>query len=114
MGEIVLSYPAGVEDDSDEYSGEYRFKLYQNNPNPFSGKTSITYEIPDRSFVSLKIYNATGQLIKIIEEGEKEAGRYIAVWDGFNEYRNKVPAGIYFYNLETDGNKITKKMILIR
>ena len=114
MGEIVLSYPAGVEDDSDEYSGEYRFKLYQNTPNPFSGKTSITYEIPDRSFVSLKIYNATGQLIKIIEEGKKEAGRYIAVWDGFNEYRNKVPAGIYFYNLETDGNKITKKMILIR
>lgn len=40
--------------------------------------------------------------------------RYIAAWDGFNEYRNKVPAGIYFYNLETDGNKITKKMILIR
>jgi len=114
MGEIVLSGPAGIEDDSDEYSGEYRFKLYQNTPNPFSGKTSITYEIPQRSSVSLKIYNATGQLIKIIEEGEKEAGRYIAVWDGFNEYRNKVPAGIYFYNLETDRNRITKKMILIR
>lgn len=115
MGEIVLATPpSGIEDDSDEYSGEYRFKLYQNTPNPFGGKTSITYEIPDRSFVSLKIYNATGQLIKIIEEGEKEAGRYTYVWDGYNKYGNKVPAGVYFYNLEADRNRIIKKMILIR
>ncbi len=114
MGEIVLSGPAGIEDDSDEYSEEYGFKLYQNTPNPFSGKTSITYEIPIRSFVSLKIYNATGQVIKIIAEGEKEAGRYMSVWDGYSEYGNKAPAGIYFYNLEADRNRITKKMILIR
>lgn len=114
MGEIVLSGPAGIEDDSDEYSEEYRFNLHQNDPNPFSGKTSIIYEIPEKSFVSLKIYNIAGQVIKTIADGEKEAGRYMSVWDGCNEYGAKAPAGIYFYNLESSRNKITKKMILIR
>lgn len=86
------------------------FKLYQNYPNPFNPKTTIIYELPVESKVSIKVYNALGNEIKILVNEIQIAGKYESEFDGSN-----FPSGIYFYTLFADGLFIeTKKLILLK
>ncbi len=96
-----------------------RFALFQNIPNPFNPETLIRYDLPRAGKVILAIYNLTGQRIKTLEEGEKPAGRYSALWNGTDERQRNVASGIYFYRFEAQANKgesfvATKKMSLMR
>jgi len=91
------------------------FDLSQNFPNPFNPATIIRYSIPLKSRVKLEIFNAIGQRVAILVDGERNAGNYEAEWKG------AVTSGIYFYRLEAvasnDPNKRfleTKKMLLLR
>jgi len=83
--------------------------LEQNYPNPFNPVTLIKYQLPERSYVTLKIYDVLGTEIETIVDGEKEAGYYQFSFDGSN-----LPSGIYFYSLRTKNNCITRKMILLK
>jgi hypothetical protein len=80
-----------------------------NYPNPFSGKTTFTFQQNlDRIFnIKIKIYTVAGRLIKVIDEyGVHE--KYVAIeWDGKDEDGNFVANGVYFYKVilnSTDGN----------
>ena len=91
------------------------FDLSQNFPNPFNPATIIRYSIPLKSRVKLEIFNAIGQRVATLVDGERNAGNYEAEWKG------AVTSGIYFYRLEAvasnDPNKRfleTKKMLLLR
>lgn len=86
-----------------------QYAVGQNFPNPFNPSTTIRYELTKGSTVSLKIFNALGQLIATLVDAHKEAGYYQAQWSASN-----VPSGIYFYRLQTGGFLETKKMILLR
>lgn len=86
----------------------FRNLLEQNYPNPFNPSTTIRYQLPKASRVSLKIFNTLGQEVAVLVDEEKEAGYYQARWDA------ALPSGVYFYRLQTGDYLETKKMILLR
>jgi aminopeptidase N len=85
------------------------FSLHQNFPNPFNPVTTIKYDIPKRTNVTLKIYNATGQLVSEPVKEFKEAGEY-AVQLNLSNYAS----GVYFYKLEAGTFNDTKKMVVVK
>jgi hypothetical protein len=85
------------------------FNLHQNYPNPFNPNTRINYQIPEQSFVTLKIFDVLGKEIDTLVNEEKPAGKYKVEFDG-----NGLPSGVYFYQLQAGSFVETKKMILLR
>ncbi len=90
-------------------SGPKKFILNQNYPNPFNPVTNIRFDIPRTAFVSLKIYNVTGIETAILVSEVKSAGSYIVDFNASN-----LSSGVYFYKLETDGFKDTKRMVVVK
>jgi len=89
------------------------FNLMQNYPNPFNGSTKISYDLPYRTHVTLKVYNLIGQLITTLVDEIQDAGDYKSRPPIIFEAHN-FPSGVYFYRLSTPNLSITKKMIIIR
>ena len=85
------------------------FELQQNYPNPFNAGTTISFELPMVAQVSLKIYDILGRSIETLIDGAMSAGVHQAIWNA-----NDVPSGVYFYKLEGDKFRATRKMSLIR
>ncbi len=84
-------------------------KLHQNYPNPFNPSTIIKFQIPELSFVSLKVYDVLGNEVARLVNREKQAGEY-----EINFSNNELSSGIYLYQLKTNNFLETKKMILLR
>jgi hypothetical protein len=85
------------------------FALEQNYPNPFNPSTTIRYSLPERSYVTLTVFNALGQRVATLEEGEKEAG--------FQEVRfdaSSLASGVYLYRLTAGEYVQARKLILLR
>ncbi|MCX6152429.1 MAG: glycosyl hydrolase 53 family protein [Ignavibacteriales bacterium] len=104
--------PTGVEDLLQ--SVPEKFQLTQNYPNPFNPETTIKFSISERSFVSLRIYNVLGNLVKTLIQDEKEAGSYSIIWNGTEEAGTTVSSGVYFLKLEAGSKNQVRKMVLIR
>ncbi len=91
------------------------FTIEQNYPNPFNPSTIIKYEIPERSFVTIKVYDVLGREIITLVNQEKPVGSYEVVFDS-----QGLTSGVYFYKLQVyapgrAGEFIeTKKMVLLR
>lgn len=85
------------------------YSLEQNFPNPFNPETSITFDIPKKGIVTLAVYDALGNLIQTIHNGELSAGSYKGDFDGTG-----FASGVYFYRLQTGDFVQTKKMILTK
>lgn len=85
------------------------FVLYQNYPNPFNSMTKIIYYLPTATDVSLKLFNAIGQEVKLVDSGFKLPGKYEITIDEFS-----LSSGVYYYQLITKLGETTKKMILIK
>lgn len=83
------------------------YSLNQNYPNPFSKNTSISFEIPKDTFVSLKIHNLSGNQIAELAGSKYPQGKHTLEFN--SEYLSK---GVYFYSLQTDDYTISRKMIL--
>ncbi len=79
--------------------------LDQNFPNPFTNSTSISFMLHEPNLVKLYVSDMNGRLIKTLVNTELQAGSYQVSWDE-NSSR-----GTYFYTLESEGKRITKKMI---
>ena len=90
------------------------YALDQNYPNPFNPETTIRFHMPQGEQVSLRIYNATGQLVTALTDGHREAGSYEVRWNGRNAGGYPVPSGIYFCRMKAGAFVDTKKMALIR
>ena len=93
-------------------------KLFQNYPNPFNPETWIPFKLASSGQVTIRIYNADGRLINLLELGKLAAGDYserhrAAYWAGHNFDGERVASGIYFYTLEFRGGSDTRKMILL-
>jgi hypothetical protein len=90
------------------------FKLAQNYPNPFNAQTTIEYTISQPNHVTLKVFNATGQLVKTLVNDYKPINRYAVTWDGTDEGSRPVASGVYFYQLMAGDFNQTKKMTLLK
>ena len=101
---------------------QVKSNVLQNYPNPFNPECWIPFELSERARVVIKIYSITGQLIRTLELGEKDAGCYLekdgnhaaAHWDGHNEDGEEVSIGVYFYRLEAGGQVSTRKMVVLK
>lgn len=78
-------------------------------PNPLRTATIISYSLPEYSFISLKVYNNTGSIIKELVNQSQVEGNYEVQFDA-----TSLPSGLYYYNLNTGLRSIWGKMILIK
>jgi Secretion system C-terminal sorting domain/FIMAH domain len=85
------------------------YTLVQNYPNPFNPKTNITYQIPQTTFVTLKVYNSLGQEIAILVNEQQSTGTYDVEFKSSN-----LPSGLYIYKIQTNNYQSAKKMILLK
>jgi beta-lactamase superfamily II metal-dependent hydrolase len=85
------------------------FLLEQNSPNPFNPSTTINYQLPVDSRVTLKVFDVLGQEVATLVNEDKKAGRYEVEFNG-----SKLSSGVYFYRLKADGISLIQKMILAR
>jgi len=87
------------------------FDLKQNFPNPFNPSTKINFSITKNSFVSLKVFNLAGVEVANVVNDRRDAGNYEV---NFDAGKYGISSGVYFYTLEAQGQKETKKMILVK
>jgi len=91
-----------------------RFSLSQNFPNPFNPATKISYTLPEKSFVALRIFTITGREILCLVNEEKAAGEYEVMWNAHDQFGQPVGSGIYFYQLKAGDFMEIRKMLLVR
>ncbi|MBU1299414.1 MAG: T9SS type A sorting domain-containing protein, partial [Bacteroidetes bacterium] len=85
------------------------FSLEQNYPNPFNPATTISFSLPSKSFVSLKVFDALGREVATLLSEELPAGTYSQQWNAAS-----LPSGVYFYRLQSGSFIETKKLVLLR
>ena len=90
-------------------SSALNFKLHQNYPNPFNSSSIITFSIPRKEMVTLKIYDILGREVKILLNEEKAAGNYKVEFDA-----SELSSGTYFYRLISGNYTDTKKFIVLK
>jgi hypothetical protein len=96
-------------------SPQLRFGVGQNRPNPFNPSTVIDFTLPVAMPVALRIYDASGRLVRTLVEDGLEAGNHIAVWDGREASGRAAASGIYYYRIESEGYGVaTRKMMLVK
>jgi hypothetical protein len=105
---------AGVRVPGTHPVAHFGWALEQNMPNPVITTTEIAYEVAQAGRVSIKVYNAMGQLVRVLESRRMEPGCYSVRWDGTNSMGKKVSAGVYFYTMEASRFSATRKVLLLR
>lgn len=103
----MTSMPTGIENESKIVPDQ--FALLQNYPNPFNPTTSITYNLPQRSNVTLKVYDILGNEISTLVNEQKEAGLYNVQFDA-----GKLSSGVYIYTIQANSFVESRKMILMK
>lgn len=86
-------------------------ELKQNYPNPFNPSTIIGYQLPSRSFVTLKVYNVLGQEVKTLVNEYQDAGHYAIQVSADN---GQWASGIYFYKIQAGESIQIRKMVLVK
>jgi hypothetical protein len=86
-----------------------RVELLQNYPNPFNASTTITFRVPSKLPVILKIFDVLGREVFNLVSEELSAGTYSRQWNA-----EGMASGIYFYRLQAGSFTEIKKLILLR
>jgi len=86
-----------------------KYSLLQNYPNPFNPSTQISYQVPNNSRVSLKVFDLLGREVAVLVNEVKPAGTYTATFNA-----NDIPSGVYFYRLRSGSFTETKRLVLLK
>ena len=89
-------------------------RLLQNAPNPFNPMTKISLVMDHTGPAKLEIFDARGQLVRVLVDGTLAAGDHAIVWDGKNASGQQAASGTYFYRLSTSDDQLTRKMSLVK
>jgi len=104
-----VSSPNEVRDNESSQDLPHKIILYQNYPNPFNPTTTISFEVPKKSFVSLKIYDLLGREEMTLLNETRDQGKYEIKFDG-----SRLTSGVYLYQLQVGDYKETKKLLLTK
>ncbi|MDR3611864.1 MAG: glycosyl hydrolase family 28 protein [Ignavibacteriaceae bacterium] len=85
------------------------YLLEQNYPNPFNPTTTISYQIPQSSFVSLRVYNILGNEVSTLVNEQQAAGKHSLMFRA-----NNLASGVYFYKLQSGSFNETKKLCVLK
>jgi hypothetical protein len=85
------------------------FLLRQNYPNPFNPSTTIEYELPQESYVELKVFDILGREVETLVHGKEMPGVHRVPWRAVD-----FSSGVYFYRLTVGSVIVTKKLLLLR
>jgi hypothetical protein len=85
------------------------YALHQNYPNPFNPATTIRFELPSASQVSLRVYNILGQEVVTLVNGEKSAGVYDVRFNAVG-----LPSGMYVYRLRAGDFVAVRKLLILK
>ena len=93
--------------------------LLPNYPNPFNPETWIPYRLAEDAFVTLTIYDSSGQVVRTLDVGHRVAAAYetrsrAIYWDGRNEFGEQVGSGVYFYHLSAGDFSATRRMLILK
>ncbi|MCX6151271.1 MAG: T9SS type A sorting domain-containing protein, partial [Ignavibacteriales bacterium] len=91
-----------------------KFAVEQNYPNPFNPSTTISYSLPENSYVTVKIYNMLGREVKTLISSQQNSGVYNVIWNGDTNSGEKVSSGAYIYRVEAGKFNQVRKMILLK
>ena len=94
-------------------------ELLSNYPNPFNPETWIPYRLAEDAFVTLTIYDGSGQIVRTLDVGHQTAAAYenrskAIYWDGRNGLGEQVASGVYFYHLSAGDFSATRKMVILK
>lgn len=84
------------------------------NPNPFSERIRLEYNLPEAGRAILAVYNTAGQLVRILVDGNRTAGRHSATWDGKDGRGRRAASGVYLVNLEWNGQRASARVERVR
>lgn len=90
------------------------YKLSQNYPNPFNPETTIKYELPEVSEVSVMVYTLLGKNVKTLVNKIQNAGRYSVTWNAIGEDGKRVPSGVYFVRIQAGIFSQMRKMMFVQ
>ena len=91
-----------------------RFSLEQNYPNPFNASTHIDFSLAAPSHVVLALFDASGQRVRTLVDGPRQAGSHTVSWNGRNAGGISLASGVYFYRLQTDRSTEVRRLILLK
>ncbi len=91
-----------------------RTSLGQNYPNPFNPRTSVAFSTGAPGHVTLIVYNASGEALRTLVDGDRPAGSFTESWDGRDEKGTAVASGVYFFRLRAGKETLTRKAVLIK
>ena len=90
------------------------FHLDQNYPNPFNPITTLRYDLPENSLVSITIYDIMGREVRTLVNQTQDAGFKSVIWNATNDYGKPVSAGVYLYQIQAGDFVQTNKMVLLK
>jgi len=90
------------------------FALKQNMPNPFNPSTTIAFDLPRASRVSLRIYDQRGRLVRTLVDEAMGPGAKTVIWNGLDDRGQRVNSGVYLYLIEAGEFRTTRKMTLLK
>jgi len=85
-----------------------------NYPNPFNPRTRVSYTVPSREHVNVRVFDAHGAHVATLFDGERNMGAYSVDWDGRTTNAAVAASGVYFARIEQNGATRTKKMVLLK
>jgi len=111
MGAFEYGSTASVNDPNEL---PQKFALHQNYPNPFNPITTLRFDLPELSDMTLIVYNMLGQKVKTFNMQSTPAGDHSVTWNATNDLGQQVGAGVYLYQLQTKDFVKTRKMVLLK
>jgi hypothetical protein len=113
-GEYVFHIRTNKTEVVEEVANLASLELFPSYPNPFNLGTVVRYQLPEASYVALRIYNIAGQLVKTLVDGWQDSGFREVTWNGVGDNGEKVSSGIYFCLLKTSTAKRVEKIVLLK
>lgn len=88
--------------------------LFPAQPNPCKGKVKISYQLPAKTKVKLNVFDASGRMATTLINRTELAGLKTVVWNGKTREGSQIASGVYFYQLETKGTTLIRKLVYTR
>jgi hypothetical protein len=91
-----------------------RLTLAQNEPNPFNPSTRIRFTLEAEGPVRLTVFDLKGKAVRRVLDEVRAEGNHAVTWDGRDDRGRRLPSGMYLYRLEADGERMARKMMLLK